>query len=242
MTEQPVLSRKRAQTQLKLMRAATEIFAERGIIAGSVEQICERAGFTRGAFYSNFDSKEALCVELLDAERRFYQKAFAKGAAATIAHFAAHPQDKAKPPYELIELALNLVLPCIFVLDEEDEMWTAASLLYSELGLYAVREPTVRGPYRDYVKSWTQQLGALLRQVIPACGLEFTVPVPEAIQVLTAMFEIGSRDALVDFPRDEGDPAAATQGQIDTVTRALMLSARMITRPAPSRAGQAESA
>jgi AcrR family transcriptional regulator len=235
MAEQPVVSRKRAQTQLKLMKAATEVFAERGIIGSSVEQVCEGAGFTRGAFYSNFESKEALCMELLAGEKLFYQKAFAKGVAATFAHFAAHPQDKTKPPYELIEIALELVLPCIFgVESDEDEMWTAAMMIYSELGLYAVREPAIRDAYLEYVRSWTQPFAFLLQQVIPACGLEFTLPVTDAIEVLTAVFEIGCRDSLIEFPRDSADPTAATHAQMEKVKAALLRVARLITRPAAS--------
>lgn len=67
MTEAAVTAR-RAHTRERLMDAALEIFAEKGVLAATVEEICERAGYTRGAFYSNFDSKDDLCVA---AFRRF---------------------------------------------------------------------------------------------------------------------------------------------------------------------------
>lgn len=38
------------------------------MLGGSVEEICERAGFTRGAFYSNFEHKDDLIVAVLDRE------------------------------------------------------------------------------------------------------------------------------------------------------------------------------
>jgi AcrR family transcriptional regulator len=47
------------------MAAASEVFAESGFDGASVEAICERAGFTRGAFYSNFASKEELFFGLV---------------------------------------------------------------------------------------------------------------------------------------------------------------------------------
>mgnify|MGYP004515820177 CR=1 FL=1 len=50
------------------MDAAFDVFAEVGVHAASVEAICERAGFSRGAFYSNFDSKEELFFALADRE------------------------------------------------------------------------------------------------------------------------------------------------------------------------------
>jgi Transcriptional regulator len=64
MTSETV-SRRRQQTLDRLVAAAIDVFAERGVEAASVEEICERAGFTRGAFYSNFDSKEELCLAIV---------------------------------------------------------------------------------------------------------------------------------------------------------------------------------
>lgn len=60
----PAPSRRRENTRTRLMDAAAEMFAEVGIDAASVEAICERAGFTRGAFYSNFASKEELFLAM----------------------------------------------------------------------------------------------------------------------------------------------------------------------------------
>ncbi|MCP3798326.1 TetR/AcrR family transcriptional regulator [Allokutzneria sp. A3M-2-11 16] len=55
----------RAQTRERLLDAAAELFAERGVNGASVEQIAERAGYTRGAFYGNFEDKHQLVGELL---------------------------------------------------------------------------------------------------------------------------------------------------------------------------------
>ncbi|GAA4029966.1 TetR/AcrR family transcriptional regulator [Allokutzneria multivorans] len=55
----------RAQTRERLLAAAAELFAERGVNGASVEQIAERAGYTRGAFYGNFEDKHQLVGELL---------------------------------------------------------------------------------------------------------------------------------------------------------------------------------
>lgn len=56
----------RAVTRQRLLDAAAAIFAERGFYGASLEDIAERAGFSRGAFYSNFDTKEDLFLALLD--------------------------------------------------------------------------------------------------------------------------------------------------------------------------------
>jgi AcrR family transcriptional regulator len=61
------LSRKeqQAETRARLLDAAEEVFLRRGLQAASVEEITAQAGFTRGAFYSNFKSKDELFIELL---------------------------------------------------------------------------------------------------------------------------------------------------------------------------------
>lgn len=54
-----------ARTRAALLDAGAAVFVERGFAGSSVEAIAARAGFTRGAFYSNFRSKEELFAELL---------------------------------------------------------------------------------------------------------------------------------------------------------------------------------
>jgi AcrR family transcriptional regulator len=54
-----------ARTRSALLEAAARVFAERGFAGASVEAITAEAGFSRGAFYSNFATKEELFAELL---------------------------------------------------------------------------------------------------------------------------------------------------------------------------------
>ena len=55
----------RDQTTQRLLDAAQKLIAKKGLNAASVEDIAEAAGYTRGAFYSNFNSKGDLFIELL---------------------------------------------------------------------------------------------------------------------------------------------------------------------------------
>jgi AcrR family transcriptional regulator len=59
---------RRAETRTALLEAAGRVFVERGFHGASVEAIAEEAGYTRGAFYSNFASKEDLFAELLQEQ------------------------------------------------------------------------------------------------------------------------------------------------------------------------------
>jgi AcrR family transcriptional regulator len=55
-------------TRRKLLAAARRVFALRGFEAARIEDIAAESGYTRGAFYANFDSKEALFLALLEQQ------------------------------------------------------------------------------------------------------------------------------------------------------------------------------
>src|ERR1700704_5944630 len=54
----------RDDTREKLLEAAARVFEEQGIGGASIETIAAAAGFTRGAFYSNFKSKDELIIAM----------------------------------------------------------------------------------------------------------------------------------------------------------------------------------
>jgi AcrR family transcriptional regulator len=56
----------RDDTREKLFEAAARVFEEQGIGGASIEAIAAAAGFTRGAFYSNFKSKDELIIAMLE--------------------------------------------------------------------------------------------------------------------------------------------------------------------------------
>ena len=56
----------RDETCDKLFEAAARVFEEQGIGNASIETIAAAAGFTRGAFYSNFKSKDELIIAMLE--------------------------------------------------------------------------------------------------------------------------------------------------------------------------------
>lgn len=57
-----------AITRAALVAAAADAYAEQGVAASSIEDICTRAGYSRGAFYSNFEDKDDLLLAVLEAE------------------------------------------------------------------------------------------------------------------------------------------------------------------------------
>lgn len=69
MAARKVLTRaeSQAQTRQDVLDAAQELFYANGYHATSIAAIAAEAGRTIGAVYSNFESKEALCLEVLKA-------------------------------------------------------------------------------------------------------------------------------------------------------------------------------
>lgn len=58
----------RALTRERLLRTAQELFRQAGYAATSLERIAETAGYSKGAIYSNFQGKEDIFLEVLDAQ------------------------------------------------------------------------------------------------------------------------------------------------------------------------------
>ena len=56
----------RARTRAKLLESALQVVAREGYERASVDLIAENAGFSKGAFYSNFETKEEIFLELLE--------------------------------------------------------------------------------------------------------------------------------------------------------------------------------
>jgi AcrR family transcriptional regulator len=57
---------KKARTRAQLIDAAAAVFARRGFVAASLDEVVEEAGLTKGAVYSNFESKEGLFQAVIE--------------------------------------------------------------------------------------------------------------------------------------------------------------------------------
>lgn len=55
------------KSKIALLRAAEDVFAERGVAGAKVEDIARSAGISKGAFYLHFESKEAALKQIVEA-------------------------------------------------------------------------------------------------------------------------------------------------------------------------------
>src|SRR5437870_6320360 len=59
-------ARRKAETRSLLIEAGLQVFAERGIELGSLDEVAQTAGFTKGAIYRQFPSKSAFLLALFE--------------------------------------------------------------------------------------------------------------------------------------------------------------------------------
>ena len=65
-----------AETRQRLLDAARDVLATEGYAGASIDRIAATAGYTKGAFYANFASKEAVFIELFEQHKQREQEAF----------------------------------------------------------------------------------------------------------------------------------------------------------------------
>src|ERR1700682_3021281 len=66
----PRVTKRRAETRANLIEAAYRVCAAKGFGQVRIDDVCAAAGYTRGAFYSNFDSLDELFFALYDESAR----------------------------------------------------------------------------------------------------------------------------------------------------------------------------
>jgi AcrR family transcriptional regulator len=71
---------RKERTRAELVAAARAVFLSRGFHGASLEEISERAGYTKGAVYSNFAGKNELFLAVLDAHAAGRVRAYAEAA------------------------------------------------------------------------------------------------------------------------------------------------------------------
>src|SRR5438045_446117 len=78
MVERWTRERRLEHTRSLLLDAAHEVFAEKGFMAASLDDIASVAGYTKGAIYKHFATKEDLFLAVSDRHWRRYFDYFAE--------------------------------------------------------------------------------------------------------------------------------------------------------------------
>jgi AcrR family transcriptional regulator len=153
MKTRPATSRQQERseaTRARLIRAAEKIFARDGFEAAKLEEIAAEAGYTRGALYANFDSKEDLFFTLLEGEisRRI--------------NTVEQMMEDLKDPEEKLQAFREFFLTIC-----QDRRW---SLLALEFKLFAVRHPDVKARLAAMNRRLIGPRIGILREIVEATG------------------------------------------------------------------------
>lgn len=192
MSDERVTTRSRENTRARLMEAAYEVFAEVGLDAASVEEICERAGFTRGAFYSNFESKDQLFLELVGRVSNARLEAVGERVRGLEA-----PTDRRVSPAELVGRLLDV---------EHDNR--LGVLLLSEIRNRALRDPALAASYLQWDEAMTARVARLIGEIGSASALTFRMPVEDMARLFLVTWETAAQRAAMDGLDDEALCAA----------------------------------
>jgi AcrR family transcriptional regulator len=158
----------REDVRAAILAAAAAEFEEQGFHPATVERIAARAGFTKGAVYSNFDGKFALFLALLDAESS------SRGALLSgLGDPGDSPDDAVRRVAgAMVHLMTHAKLP---------------TMVLAEVRAYASRSPELAA---RFAASRTRIIEDITRQVVGATerlGLRLLVPAEEATYAIVAL-------------------------------------------------------
>lgn len=165
-------ARKQAQreTREKLLNAARSLTVRRGIAALSTRSVCEAAGYSQGAFYSNFDNMDALLLALMERQL-----------AAEIDKLNALIDARIKGNLD----ELNQALATHF---SELAADADGSLLSVELQVHALRDPAFAARFDATRSSYLDALGGVIGAVMSRHGLSPALPARELARGLHALW------------------------------------------------------
>ena len=183
----PRLTRKEKQAQTRecLMHSAAKVFTQRGLQQASIDEVAEDAGFTKGAFYANFKSKEELFLAMLD--ERFAQRI--EDIERVIAGEGTTAEKARRAGDDFVEMI------------SADPEWER---LFFEFSAYAMRNEEFRQELVTRYTAMRDRIAAALQARFDEAGKETAIPFDQVALMTCAM---GNGYALEKLLEDDAVPA-----------------------------------
>lgn len=175
------MTKRRAQTRARLLDAAFQVFAAKGFGQATIEEVCSTAGFTRGAFYSNFTTMEELFYALYERHAALITDQVAQALAA--------------PAKDLAE-ATGRVVDSLLL----DRQW---ALVRGDFVLHAARHPEVAAEW----KARQDGLRAVLASRLAPTSARANMPEPLRTPAMLAEAAMIVYHGVMDAMLIEADPA-----------------------------------
>ncbi len=229
----------RIDTQERLIAATRHIIIEEGMEATSLEHICKTAGFTRGAFYSNFASKDSLLAALAEDE----YTGLIERLRLTIDHWASSSsfveEDGVEASGEL--LIENLLFEALDAIGTNREL----HLLHTELLLRSIRDPEWAERFLDINLEFVDELGRSLEWILQAAGRELTHPLRALTHsvigvVMRASGVAAWRESMRALRRAEGAAGSGPSPVDSTPASSLHNAQASVQNVAPSQGARSE--
>jgi AcrR family transcriptional regulator len=185
--------RRRAMTRQHLLDAAAIVFTRNGFHGSTLDEVATTAGFTKGAVYSNFKSKDELFLALLDErmERQF-------AVASEVLDSARDEFGEQRPRIREL-LRANAFF--------WDDSWTT---LYLEFILYSRRNPEAAERLAESARRTRTLVTEMIEHEYSAVGTASRYPTAHLAEISLALFNGLGIDRLV-------DPASVSDETLDTV-------------------------
>jgi AcrR family transcriptional regulator len=155
-------------TRLRLLDATVEVVTERGFHSASVEEIAHRAGYTIGALYHKYPTKEAL-----------FLAAFDRGIADYVGRFVVALDEEASPTGRNRAAAE--------VLADFTRRESTLFVLYLEFMLYASRRPGLRAQVAQRFGALRDACARMVTAEAAAGGWELPAPASELAVTINAL-------------------------------------------------------
>ncbi|MFG2005473.1 TetR/AcrR family transcriptional regulator [Spirillospora sp. NPDC048911] len=189
-----------ARTRELLLATARRLFLRDGYHATSLEKVADAAGFSKGAVYSNFGTKDELCQTVIEAVRAEHVRAIMEA-------FLGEGSDEDR--LAVFEAWAERTIG--------DPGWT---LLEAEFAIHATRrDQALRDTVATGGRSWVGALQLLLQE--EARRRDLTLPLPAA-ELADALLSLGVGLGL----RRAVDPSLSPHTLTDMIRLLLDLSPR----------------
>ncbi|MEJ6554787.1 TetR/AcrR family transcriptional regulator [Microbacterium esteraromaticum] len=167
-------TRSRENTRARLLEAAEQVFAEVGLEGATVDAVCDRAGFTRGAFYSNFESKDELFLTLAASVGEARLQAVRERVSALVGENALDDCD----PADLVQQIMDS--------GADDRIGV---MMMSEIRIRALRDPAFGAAYLAQEDEMVRSIAAIIQEIIDAGQITLRISADEAARLLMIVWE-----------------------------------------------------
>lgn len=181
----PTRLERQAATRAALLRSASRSICEHGMEGASIDKIAAEAGYTKGAFYANFASKEDMFLAILDekfaAEMERLQDAMSG---------VGEPADEAR---HAAEEFLTYI--------DRDPEWPR---LYQEFATHAARNEDFRVVLAERQRGLRERMAAIFARWTTALGVQSALPHEDVAAMTFAMADGFLLNRIIDPDLDNG--------------------------------------